>query len=74
MDKVTQRRIVAILGMLIAFGGLTALIWGIMKKDGTIQLIGFFSILIAYIFTVIVKKMKEKEMAEKAGEQGSKLE
>ncbi len=65
MDNVTQRRIVAILGMLIALGGLSALIWGIMKRDTIIQLIGFVAILIAYVFTVIIKKLKEKENKEK---------
>jgi 1,4-dihydroxy-2-naphthoate octaprenyltransferase len=65
MDNIMQRRIVAILGMLIALGGLTALIWGIMKRDTIIQLIGFFSILIAYVFTVIIKKLKEKEKKDK---------
>lgn len=70
MDNITTRRIIAILGMLIALGGLTALIWGIMQRDVVMQLIGFFSILIAYVFTVIIKKMKEKE---NAGKQASEL-
>ncbi len=59
MDNLTKRRIVAILGMIIALLGLSALIWGILKRDSIIQLIGFFSILIAYVFTVLIKKMKE---------------
>ncbi len=59
MDNLTKRRIVAILGMIIALFGLSALVWGILKRDSIIQLIGFFSILIAYVFTVLIKKMKE---------------
>ena len=59
MDNITKRRIIAILGMIIALAGLSALIWGILKRDSIIQLVGFFSILIAYVFTVLIKKMKE---------------
>ena len=59
MDNITKRRIVAILGMIIALFGLSALVWGILKRDSIVQLIGFFSILIAYVFTVLIKKMKE---------------
>lgn len=65
MDNITKRRTIAILGMLIALAGLSALVWGIMKRDTVVQLIGFFSILIAYVFTVIIKKMKEKENKDK---------
>jgi uncharacterized membrane protein YecN with MAPEG domain len=59
MDNLTKRRIIAIIGMIIALAGLSALVWGILKRDSIIQLIGFFSILIAYVFTVLIKKMKE---------------
>jgi|WetSurMetagenome_2_1015567.scaffolds.fasta_scaffold328298_2 uncharacterized membrane protein HdeD (DUF308 family) len=59
MDNITKRRIIAILGMVIALVGLSALIWGILKRDTIVQLIGFFAILIAYVFTVLIKKMKE---------------
>ena len=59
MDNITKRRIIAVIGMVIALGGLSALIWGILKRDTIIQLIGFFLILIAYVFTVLIKKMKE---------------
>jgi uncharacterized membrane protein YfcA len=59
MDNITKRRIIAIIGMIIALAGLSALIWGILKRDTMIQLVGFFSILIAYVFTVLIKKMKE---------------
>ena len=45
--------------MAIALGGLSALIWGILKRDTIVQLIGFFLILISYVFTVLIKKMKE---------------
>ena len=59
MDNITKRRIIAVIGMLIALAGLSALIWGILKRDTIVQLVGFFSILIAYVFTVLIKKMKE---------------
>ena len=59
MDNITKRRVIAVIGMVIALGGLSALIWGILKRDTIIQLIGFFLILISYVFTVLIKKMKE---------------
>jgi len=59
MDNITKRRIIAVIGMAIALGGLSALIWGILKRDTIVQLIGFFLILISYVFTVLIKKMKE---------------
>jgi|GEM_PF-4849060 len=65
MDNLTRRRIIAILGVLIAFVGLSSFLWGILKRDGILQLIGFFSIIIAYVSTVIVKKMRERDQANK---------
>lgn len=65
MDNLTQRRIIAVTGIIIAFLGLTSFLWGMLKNDTIFQLMGFFFIIIAYVTTVIVKKMREKDQAEK---------
>ncbi len=72
MDNLTQRRIIAVIGIIIAFGGLCSFLWGMLKNDGILQLIGFFSIIIAYVLMLAVKKIREKGMAEKQPE--SKVE
>jgi uncharacterized membrane protein YfcA len=72
MDNLAQRRIVAIIGVIIAFLGLTSFLWGMLKNDTIFQLLGFFSILIAYVLMVVVKKLREKGDAEKA--ESSKVE
>ena len=60
MDNLTKRRIIAIIGMIIALAGLSALIWGILKRDTDGAAGRLFWILIAYVFfTVLIKKMKE---------------
>ncbi|HTY92102.1 MAG TPA: hypothetical protein VMC84_13080 [Methanocella sp.] len=72
MDNLTQRRVIAIVGVVIAFVGLCAFLWGMLKNDSIFQLIGFFSIIIAYVLMLVVKKIREKGQAEKAKE--SKVE
>ena len=72
MDNLMQRRIVAVIGIIIAFLGLSAFLWGMLKNDQLLEMIGFFSIIIAYVLMLLVKKIREKGQAEK--EQGSKLE
>ncbi|MCD1294212.1 hypothetical protein CUJ83_04280 [Methanocella sp. CWC-04] len=61
MDERMKKRLVAVIGIIIAFWGLTALIGGILYRNGTLQFIGFISILIAYGFTYLLKKMKKQE-------------
>lgn len=65
MDNLKKRRIVAITGVVIAFLGLTSFLWGMLKHDSVFQMMGFFSIIIAYVFTLIVKRMRESDEAEK---------
>jgi uncharacterized membrane protein YfcA len=65
MDNLTQRRIIAVIGIIIAFLGLTSFIWGMLKHDQVFELMGFFFIIIAYVTTVVVKKLKEKDQADK---------
>ena len=72
MDNLTQRRVIGVIGIVIAFFGLSAFLWGILKHDSIFELMGFFLIIIAYVLTVVVKKIREKGQAEK--EQGSKPE
>jgi uncharacterized membrane protein YfcA len=72
MDNLAQRRIIAVIGIIIAFLGLCSFLWGMLRNDTIFQLLGFFSIIIAYVLMVVVKKIKEKAQAEK--EQGSKVE
>lgn len=72
MDNLTQRRVIAIFGVVIAFAGLCSFLWGMLRNDSIFQLIGFFSIIIAYVLMVVVKKIREKGKAEQA--QDSKVE
>jgi len=72
MDNLMQRRIVAVIGIVVAFLGLCAFLWGMLKNDQILEMIGFFSIIIAYVLMLLVKKIREKGLAEK--EQGSKTE
>lgn len=72
MDNLTQRRIIAIIGVIIAFLGLCSFLWGMLNRDSVFQLIGFFSIIIAYVLMLVVKKIREKGLAEK--QQESKVE
>ena len=65
MDNLTQRRVIAVTGIIIAFLGLTSFIWGMLKHDQIFELMGFFFIIIAYVTTVIVKKIREKDLADK---------
>jgi uncharacterized membrane protein YfcA len=70
MDNLTQRRIIAATGIVIAFLGLTSFLWGILKNDQIFQLLGFISILVAYVLMVVVRKLREKVQSP---EKGSKL-
>lgn len=72
MDNLMQRRILAVIGVVIALLGLCSFLWGMLKRDSTFQLIGFFSIIIAYVLMLAVKKIREKGIAEK--QQESKVE
>jgi uncharacterized membrane protein YfcA len=65
VDNLTQRRIIAMAGVIIAFLGLTSFLWGMLKNDQAYQMIGFFSIIIAYVLMVAVKKLRERAQAEK---------
>lgn len=60
-------KIVAIIGIIIAFFGLTAMIWGLLHRDNLSQMVGFISIIIAYIFTVLIKRMRRKADKKKQG-------
>jgi uncharacterized membrane protein YfcA len=72
MDNLTQRRVIAIIGVIIAFLGLCSFLWGMLKNDSIFQMLGFFSIIIAYVLMLFVKKLREK--FQKEAEAGSKLE
>jgi uncharacterized membrane protein YfcA len=63
MDDRSQRRALSIIGLGVAFIGFCAFLWGLLEKDGIMEMIGFFCIIIAYVLTVIVKKIREKEQA-----------
>jgi uncharacterized membrane protein YfcA len=65
MDNLTQRRIIAAAGIVIAFLGLTSFLWGILKNDQIFQLLGFISILVAYVLMVVVRKLREKIQSPK---------
>jgi uncharacterized membrane protein YfcA len=65
VDNLNQRRIIAMAGVIIAFLGLTSFLWGMLKNDQAYQMIGFFSIIIAYVLMVAVKKLRERAQAEK---------
>ncbi len=65
VDNLAQRRIIAVAGVIVAFLGLTSFLWGMLKNDQVYQMIGFFSILIAYVLMVAVKKLRERAQAEK---------
>lgn len=71
MDNLTQRRIIAAVGIVIAFLGLTSFLWGLLKNDQVFQLLGFISILVAYLLMVVVKKLREKVRSPK---EDSKIE
>lgn len=64
MDNRSQRRIISYIGLFIAFIGFCGFLWGLLEKDGIIEMIGFFCIIIAYVFTVIVKRMRDRERSE----------
>ncbi|MDI6895870.1 hypothetical protein [Methanocella conradii] len=65
MDNLAQRRIIATIGLVIAFLGLSSFLWGMLKNEPIFQMIGFFSIIIAYVLMVTVKKLREKAQAGK---------
>lgn len=65
VDNLAQRRIIATIGLVIAFLGLSSFLWGMLKNEPIFQMIGFFSIIIAYVLMVTVKKLREKAQAEK---------
>lgn len=65
MDNLKQRRAIAVFGVIVAFLGLCSFLWGMLKNDSIFQLIGFFSIIIAYVLMVVVKKLREKDKAGK---------
>ena len=62
MDNLTQRRIIAAAGIIIAFLGLSSFLWGLLKGDYVFQVLGFISILVAYVLMVIVRKLREKAL------------
>jgi uncharacterized membrane protein YfcA len=66
MDNLTQRRVIAAIGIIIAFLGLTSFLWGLLKNDWAFQLLGFISILVAYVLMVVVRKLREKVRSPKA--------
>lgn len=65
VDNLAQRRIIATIGLVIAFLGLSSFLWGMLKKEPIFQMTGFLSIIIAYVLMVTVKKLREKAQAEK---------
>jgi len=64
MDNRTLRRTISVTGLFVAFIGFCGFLWGMLEKDGIIEMIGFFCIIIAYVFTVIVKRMRVREKAD----------
>jgi inner membrane protein involved in colicin E2 resistance len=71
MDNLALRRIIAVVGIVIAFLGLTSFLWGLLKYNQAYQLAGLVFILVAYVLVRIIKKLKEK--AQPPGK-GSKVE
>jgi uncharacterized membrane protein YfcA len=65
MDNLTQRRIIAAAGIVIAFLGLASFLWGLLKNDQVFQLLGLVFILIAYLLMVVVRKLREKVQPKK---------
>jgi uncharacterized membrane protein YiaA len=59
-----MRRTISVIGLFVAFIGFCGFLWGLLEKDGIIEMIGFFCIIIAYVFTVIVKRMRVREGAD----------
>ncbi len=65
MDNLTQRRVIAVIGVVVAFLGLASFLWGLLKNDPAFQLLGLVLILVAYILMVVVRKLREKVQPKK---------
>lgn len=65
MDNKTKRQIIAITGVIVVSLGLIALVYGILNNNTMWEFAGFIAIIVSYGFTIVVKKLQEKERKEK---------
>jgi hypothetical protein len=64
MDNLTMRRLLAFAGIAIITAGMIGIVYGIFNNNTVIQLLGLAGVVIAYLISVQVKRMRKAQKAE----------
>jgi Na+(H+)/acetate symporter ActP len=64
MDNLTLRRWLAFAGIAIITAGMIGIVYGIFKNDYVIQLLGLACVVIAYLISVQVRRLRKANEAK----------
>jgi hypothetical protein len=74
MDNLEMRRLLAFAGIAIITAGMIGIVYGIFNNNAVIQLLGLTGVVIAYLLSVQVKKMRKAYEAETKAAQANEAE
>ncbi|HEY3274366.1 MAG TPA: hypothetical protein VGJ92_11415 [Methanocella sp.] len=64
MDNLKMRRLLAFAGIAIITAGMIGIVYGIFNNNTVIQLLGLTCVVIAYLLSVQVKRMRQAHVKE----------
>jgi uncharacterized membrane protein len=64
MDNLKMRRLLAFAGIAIITAGMIGLVYGIFNNSTVVQLLGLTCVVIAYLISVHVKRMRKANEAQ----------
>jgi 1,4-dihydroxy-2-naphthoate octaprenyltransferase len=64
MDNLKMRRLLAFAGIAIITAGMIGIVYGIFNNSTVVQLLGLTCVVIAYLLSVQVKRMRKAHEAE----------
>lgn len=64
MDNLKMRRLLAYAGIAVITVGMIAIVYGIFNNNYVVQLVGLACVVVAYIISVQVKRLRKLNEAE----------
>ncbi len=74
MDNLKMRRLLAFAGIAIITAGMIGLVYGIFNNRTDIQMLGLTCVVIAYLVSVQVKRMRKAHEAEMSEAEANEAE
>jgi uncharacterized membrane protein len=64
MDNLKMRRLLAFAGIAIITAGMIGLVYGIFKTNTVVQLLGLACVVVAYLISVQVRRLRKANEAQ----------